>query len=154
MYSKTVIIFGVIICILGLLMIWIVYYFWKVRNRSDLDYHTSAELSQHVEEKRREHLRADINWPVSMETSNGKIEAEARNISFGGAFICCDHPLPIGTVFGLIMMGPNKEPVTATAKVVWSNVNVPAEKVINRGMGVRFISMSDQHIKLMRQLFQ
>ncbi len=52
------------------------------------------------------------------------------------------------------MMGPDNEPVIATAQVVWSNVNVPDEKVINRGMGVRFIKMSERHIRLVRQLFQ
>jgi hypothetical protein len=42
--------------------------------------------------------------------------------------------------------------VTATAEVVWSNVNVPKEKVINRGMGVRFIKMPDNFIHLVRQI--
>jgi uncharacterized protein (TIGR02266 family) len=89
-----------------------------------------------------------------METSDGTIEAEIKNISLGGAFICSKKPLPIGEVFRLTMMGPDNEPVIATAQVVWSNVNVPDEKVINRGMGVRFIKMSERHIRLVRQLFQ
>ncbi len=52
------------------------------------------------------------------------------------------------------MTGPNNEPVIGTAKVVWSNVNVPDEKVINRGMGVRFIKMSDRHIQSVRQILE
>jgi hypothetical protein len=52
------------------------------------------------------------------------------------------------------MIGPNNEPVVATAQVVWSNVNVPDEKVINRGMGVRFIKMSDRHIQLVGQILK
>jgi hypothetical protein len=44
--------------------------------------------------------------------------------------------------------------VIATAQVVWSNVNVPDEKVINRGMGVRFIKMSDRHIQFVGQILQ
>jgi hypothetical protein len=51
-------------------------------------------------------------------------------------------------------MGPDNEPMKATAQVVWSNANVPEEKVINRGMGIRFIKMSDRHIQLVRQIFQ
>ena len=89
-----------------------------------------------------------------METSEGVIGAEVRNISLGGAFICCKRPLPMGEVFRLTLMGADKDPLTAIAKVVWSNVNVPNEKVINRGMGVRFIKMSDRHIQLVRQLFR
>ena len=89
-----------------------------------------------------------------METSDGTIRAEVKNISIGGAFICCKKPLPIGAMFDLVMVGPDNEPVIATAKVAWSNVNVPEDKVINRGMGVRFIKMSDRHIQLVRQMFQ
>jgi hypothetical protein len=52
------------------------------------------------------------------------------------------------------MVSSGNEPVPATAKVVWSNVQVPDEKVVNRGMGVRFLKMSDRHIQLVRNLFQ
>ena len=138
---------------MGFVIIFLVYYFWKVHNRSDLDLHPSVKLSQDVGEQKRKHPRANINWPVSMETSDGAIEAEIKNISLGGAFICCKNPLPIGEVFPLTMIGPDNEPVKATAQVVWSNVNVPEEKVVNRGMGVRFIKMSDRHIQLVRQIF-
>jgi len=132
----------------------VVYYFLKAYIASDLDYHTSVKLSQDVEKQRRKHPRANINWPVSMETSNGTIVAEVKDISLSGAFICCKQPVPIGEVFHLTMTGSDNEPVTATAEVVWSNVNVPNEKVINRGMGVRFIKMSDRHIQLVRQIFK
>jgi len=54
----------------------------------------------------------------------------------------------------MIMIGPGNEPVLATAQVAWSNANMSEEKVINRGMGVRFINMSDRHIQLVKQLFQ
>lgn len=81
-------------------------------------------------------------------------EAELKNISLSGALICCKQPLPTGEVFHLTMMGPDNQPVMTTAKVVWSNVNVPDEEVINRGMGIRFIDISDRHIQLVRQILQ
>jgi len=143
----------IITLFLGFILALVVYYFLKVHIASDLDYHTSVKLSQDVGKQRRKHPRANINWPVSMETSNGTIVAEVKDISLGGAFICCKQPVPLGEVFHLTMTGPDNEPVTATAEVVWSNVNVPNEKVINRGMGVRFIKMSDRHIQLVRQIF-
>jgi uncharacterized protein (TIGR02266 family) len=144
----------IIALFLGFILALVVYYFLKVHIASDLDYHTSGKLSQDVGKQRRKHPRANINWPVSMETSNGTIVAEVKDISLGGAFICCKQPVPLGEVFHLTMTGPDNEPVTATAEVVWSNVNVPNEKVINRGMGVRFIKMSDRHIQLVRQIFK
>jgi len=154
MFNTTIISLTLIIFSLGFAFVCIVYYFWKKHSRSDLDYHTSVKLSQNVGEEKRKQPRADSNWPVSMETSEGTVDAEVKNISLGGAFICCKKPLPLGQVFPLTMICPDNEPVIATAEVVWSNVNVPDEKVINRGMGVRFIKMSDRHIQLVRQLFQ
>ncbi len=74
------------------------------------------------------------------------------NISLGGAFICCKKPLPMKEVFRLTMMVPENEPLMATAEVVWSNANVPEEKIVNRGMGVRFIKMSDRHIQVVQEL--
>jgi c-di-GMP-binding flagellar brake protein YcgR len=89
-----------------------------------------------------------------METADGALELKVKNISLGGAFLCCNKPLPMEKVFDLSIMGPDMEPMKATAQVVWSNVNVPEDKVINRGMGVRFLKMSDRHIQLVRQTCQ
>ena len=89
-----------------------------------------------------------------METPDGTVNGEINNISLGGAFICCEKPLPIRKIFHLTMTGPDQEPVDAAAEVVWSNVNVPDDKVVHRGMGVRFIKMSDRHIRLVRQVFK
>ena len=139
---------------MGFVLVLVVYYFWKFHNRSDVDYLPSGKSHQKVGEEKREHPRANINWPVSMETVSGTIDAEVKNISISGAFICCKNPLPLKEVFNLTMIGPDNEPVKATAQVVWSNTNVPEDKVINRGMGIRFIKMSDRHIQLVKQIFQ
>ncbi len=144
----------IIALLMGFILVFVVYYFLKVRISSDLDFPTSVKLSQDVGKQKRKHPRTNINWPVSMETSHGTIEAEIKNISLGGAFICCQQPMPLGEIFHLTMTGPDNEPVTATAEVAWSNVNVPDEKVINRGMGVRFIKMSDRHIQLVQKIFK
>jgi uncharacterized protein (TIGR02266 family) len=141
------------IVIAGGILAYYVYYFMKVGGHFGLDYQPSVTLSRRTGTEARQHPRTDVNWPVSMETPDGPIEAEAKNISLGGAFICCKKPLPVGQVFGLTMIGPDNVPVTATAEVVWSNANVPDEKVINRGMGVRFIKMSERHLQIVRQLF-
>lgn len=146
--------YGIIVLFLGFMLALLVYYVLKGHMASDLDYHTSVKLPQDVGKQRRKYPRANINWPVSMETSDGTIVAEVKNISLGGAFISCKEPLPLGEVFCLTMTGPNSEPLTATAEVVWSNVNVPDERVVHRGMGVRFIKMSDRHIQLVRQIFK
>ena len=154
MTNRMIFIYGAIVFCLAFLLVWIVNYFWKMSDRSDLDSLTSEKLRQNVAEEKRKYPRVDINWPVSIETAYGTIAAEVINISFGGAFICCKKPLQLRKVFRLTMIGPENEPVIATAQVVWSNANVSEEKVINRGMGVRFIKMSDRHIQLVRQISQ
>jgi uncharacterized protein (TIGR02266 family) len=135
-------------------LVFLAYYFFKAETRFDFVFRTPVKLPQNVGERKRVHPRTDINWPVSFETSDGTITAELTNISLGGAFIRCEKPLPMGEVFCLTMLVPDDTPVSATAVVVWSNANLPDERVINRGMGVRFIKMSDRHIQLVREMSQ
>jgi len=147
-------IFGAIVFLLAFLIIWTVSYFWKMSNRSDVASLTTGKLRQNGGAEKRQHPRFDVNWPVSIETIYGTIEAEVRNISLGGAFICCKKPLQLRKIFRMTMIGPENEPLLVTAQVAWSNANMPEEKVVNRGMGVRFINMSDRHLQLVRQICQ
>jgi hypothetical protein len=94
------------------------------------------------EEKRR-HPRVAVSWKASMETSQEHTEVQLKDISHGGAFVICRQPLPLNEIFRLTISAPNQEPFTLNAEVVWSNANVPDDKIINRGMGVRFIRNTD-----------
>ena len=154
MGANAIPIYGGTVCFLGIVLVLVVYYFWKFHNRSALDYSTSVKMHQNAGAEKREHPRAEVDWSAWMETAEGIMDLKVRNISLGGAFLCCKKPLPLEKVFSLSIMGPDNEPMKATAQVVWSNANVPEEKVINRGMGIRFIKMSDRHIQLVRQIFQ
>lgn len=136
-----------------LFIIWFCYYFMKAGKGSDTLSLPSVALPQTSQESKRKHPRTTVNWPVSMETAGGIVEAEIKNISLGGAFICCEHPLSIGEVFRLTMRVPEGEPIEASARVVWSNSHLPKEKVIHRGMGVQFLKMSDRHLHFVRGLF-
>ena len=144
--------FWAIICFFGFIVAWAAYSFLKVHQPSELHSSPSIGLTKQAGKEIRQHPRAEINWPVSIAVSGGTITGKVINISLGGAFICCEKPFPAGEVFDLTMTGPANEPLIATAKVVWSNVNVPDEKVVNRGMGVRFIKMSDRHIQLVKEI--
>jgi hypothetical protein len=144
--------FWAIICFFGFIVAWAAYSFLKFHHRSELDSSPPVRLTRQVGKEIRKYPRAEINWPVSIVTPGGTIMAKVINISLGGAFICCEKPFPSGEVFELTMTGPDNEPLIATAKVVWSNANVPDEKVVNRGMGVRFIKMADKHIQLLKQI--
>jgi hypothetical protein len=154
MTGSMIYIFAGIAFFSAILLVWVVRYFWKENDRSDSDSLASAKLHQNLGEEKRKHPRADVSWPVSIETALGFIRAEVKNISLGGAFICCQKPFQLQKVFRMTMIGPDNEPLLATAQVAWSNANMPEEMVVNRGMGVRFINMSERHIHLVKQLFE
>ena len=69
---------------------------------------------------------------------------QLKGISLGGAFICCPESLKLGEVFEMRFTdSPPGSLIEVTTEVVWSNTNVPEEKVIHRGMGVRFVQNTE-----------
>jgi uncharacterized protein (TIGR02266 family) len=147
-----------IILFLGFVLVFVAYYVFKAGMGFEFDFRKPTRSPEThpppAGEKNRIHPRTDVHWEVSIETPDGAIPAEIRNISLGGAFIHCKNPLPVGEVLRLTIPDPGKEPLIATAVVAWSNASLPDGKVINRGMGVRFIKMSERHIHLVRQISQ
>jgi len=105
-----------------------------------------AESKTRGYENRRD-ARIDVSWPVEMETSLGHIQAETRHVSVSGAFIACPEPLPLGEKFQLTIAISNQKKVSINAEVMWSNINVPEDKVVNRGMGIRFVDNTKEEIK-------
>jgi hypothetical protein len=154
MTDRMIFIFGAIVVFLAFLIFWTINYFWKVSNRANVDSLTLGKVRQNGGPEKRQHPRFDVNWPVSIETIYGTIAAEIKNISLGGAFISCTKPLRLKKVFSMTMIIPENEPLLVTAQVAWSNANMPEEKVVNRGMGVRFINMSERHLQIVKQFCQ
>ncbi len=134
--------FGGVTFVLTMALIYSVRDYLKRSGRSEKTGPAAANLSALVLEEKRQYERADITYPVKIETSQGTIEAETKNISLGGAFICCHKPLPLGENFSLTINASDHLPLTLKAEVVWSNVNVPDDKVVNRGMGIRFLQIT------------
>ena len=88
-------------------------------------------------EKRRE-PRLAASWPASVATPQGEQPAQIKDISLGGAFVACPVPLALNAGFDITIQPPQGRALQMHATVVWSNANVPADKVVHRGMGVRF----------------
>ena len=143
--------FGGIVCILTLMLIKSISAYFKRRVSSDQGMGAPANLTGTVQKESRKHPRVHITWPVRMKTSQGTIEAEIKNISLGGAFICCPKPLPLRENFRLTIDVPNHEPLRAKAEVVWSNISVPDDRIVNRGMGIRFIQITKANRDLLNK---
>ncbi len=146
--------FWILAFFLAFAVLWIIHLFTRMRSDPAPESSIPMNLPLSFGAEKRKHPRTDVSWPVSMETSHGSVAAEVKNISVGGAFVCCQRPLPTGEVFHLTMLVPGGERLTAIAQVVWSNIDIPEKEVILRGMGVRFIKMSDQHFRLVERLFK
>ena len=105
---------------------------------------TAAEIQKTSWEEKRKHPRVAVSWPARMETPEGSLKAQLKDISLGGAFVVCPKPLPLSEKFRIFIEPPEQTPLELNAEVVWSNANVPEDKIVNRGMGIRFANNSDE----------
>jgi len=129
----------------GLLLFWFMRSYLKKRfapDQSSLGHTPSTQISW--KEKRR-HPRVAVSWEASMGNSPPADSVQLRDISLGGAFVVCATPLDLNEKFEISIHLPNKEHLQLNAEVVWSNMNVPEEKVVNRGMGIRFIDNNESN---------
>jgi len=85
-------------------------------------------------------------WPISAQVGGRVIHGEAKDISPFGAFIRCRKPLNLNEVFDMVVDTPDKS-LNIQAEVVWSNIYGPTP----RGMGVRFVKISNEDRKLIEK---
>jgi len=124
---------------LGLILFWFVFVYLKKRLTSDQSNPGRLAAPNISWEEKRQHPRLEIAWPACLENSQGTQEVRLKDISLGGAFVLCRDPLALQDQFKLTINLPDQRHLQLNAEVVWSNVNMPADKVVNRGMGIRFI---------------
>ena len=126
-------------------------YFFRPRKEDKI---ISAKLERELIDPEEISLphRAEPNWPVSFETSAGKT-AEARivSVSHGSAFMTSDTRLDIGEKFQLAIHLADRPPLQLKAEVTWSNMLLPPEKVMKRGMGIRFIEAGEEAVCLINE---
>ncbi len=141
-----------VICIASVLLVSALVAYFSWRMRSDQTQNLATNLPDAVQVERRGHERADVILPASIETSEGIIHAQTGNISLGGAFIRYWNPLPLGEKFRLTITLPNSSSLTVNAEVVWSNANVPDSRIVNRGMGIRFVHITKDDREILSEL--
>ena len=102
--------------------------------------------------ERRKALRINVNWPITIITSQGMIEGEARNITPSGIFIHCKKKLPEDGVYQMIIKLPNGKQIIVKGQMMWSNLNGREDTGALVDMGFSFIKMSDQDQKVLRTI--
>jgi hypothetical protein len=100
--------------------------------------------------ERRKSTRINVNWPITIITSQGMIEGESRNITPSGVFIHCKKRLPEDEVYQIIIKLPNGKQIIVKGQMMWSNLNGREDAGALVDMGFSFIKMSDSDQKVLR----
>lgn len=100
-----------------------------------------------VEQENRVYPRGRLKWAVSAKVDDRVIEGVTKDISVSGAYVCCANPLRLNVVFDMLIKAPDKS-LSVKAEVVWSNIYGPDGSINPRGIGVRFLAISEEDRKI------
>jgi len=100
--------------------------------------------------EKRKAPRINVNWPITIITSQGTIEGESRNITPSGIFIHCNKKLPEDEVYQMIIKLPNGKQIIVKGQMMWSNHNGREDTGSLVDMGFSFIKMSNEDQKVLR----
>ena len=141
--TNTMLIVGVAVggaIFVGFVLFWFIGVFLKKRVGPGISAKAPPVSALRINwEEKRVQPRLSVSWNASFEAPRGPGRAQLKDISLGGAFVVCPDPLPLSDRFQIVIELPDGTPLALNAEVVWSNANVPADMIVNRGMGVRFI---------------
>ena len=87
---------------------------------------------------RRQNPRAPIQWPATIQTAEGKLEARLKDLSIDGAYIDCEQSLNPRDFVSMTIDPPNRPSLRITAEVM------RADELLSPGIGVRFVQMSEK----------
>jgi hypothetical protein len=96
--------------------------------------------------------RKKLICPVLLKKSQGVMKTSLKELTLNGAFLTCPNPLPIGEMFPVKIIMENREPLKFDAEVLWNNNNVSTDKIIHRGMKVRFLQLSNDDRKTLNEV--
>ena len=95
--------------------------------------------------------RVKVKWPVMVKTAQRSMDGVTLDLGIDGAFVSCAKPLKLNEVFDMVINAPD-QPIEARAEVIWSNIYGPDDNVTPRGMGVRFLTISGEHRKVIAKV--
>ncbi|KPK00281.1 MAG: hypothetical protein AMJ60_01910 [Desulfobacterales bacterium SG8_35] len=143
-----------LVFIVGFFLIFFAVYFFRPRKKDKIIPLTFERELLDPEEISLPH-RAEPHWPATLETAAGKpAEATIVNVTHGSAFITSATELAIGEKFQITIHIPDRTPLQLRAEVTWSNMHLPAENVVKRGMGIRFIEAGEDAVCLINDTLQ
>lgn len=140
--------------IVAMIIFWSISRYLKKQIATDLSKYVLTNGQDSYWEEKRQKSRLAVSWQASMETLQGTTRVQLKNISHSGAFVICPEPKSLSERFRILIDAPNLDPFPLQAEVVWSNVSVPADKVVHRGMGIRFVENTEEKRNLLHYALQ
>jgi hypothetical protein len=96
--------------------------------------------------------RKKLICPVLLKKPQGIMKTSLKELTPNGAFLTCPNPLPIGEMFPVKILIENQKPLKFDAEVLWNNNNISTDKIIHRGMKVRFLQLSNDDRKTLNEI--
>ena len=93
--------------------------------------------------ERRLHPRILVKWPAVVETPQGSVEGETKDISVDGVFIFCANEPEIVERFSLLLKPYEQRTISIVGAKIWSGSFTIDNKTVF-GMGVQFIQISTE----------
>jgi len=93
--------------------------------------------------ERRQYPRILVNWPAVVETRQGSVEGETKDISVDGVFIFCGKEPKVGENFPILLEPSEQRTISVVAEKIWSGTFNPQNRKVF-GMGIRFIHISPE----------
>ncbi|UCE53456.1 MAG: PilZ domain-containing protein [Desulfobacterales bacterium] len=125
---------------------------FKSRALGSLSGQSLAGFQIDAKNETQDRNRIKIKCPVLIEKSQGIMKTSLRELALSGAFLTCPNPLPIGDTFRVKIFMEERPPLKFDAEVMWNNKNVSEDKIISRGMKVRFLQLSDEDRKILNEI--
>ena len=125
---------------------------FRKRASSDTSSKNLLDLQFEVKAEKDRPERVQLKCPALIDKSKGVMKVGIKELTTSGAFVTCPNPFPIGESFPIRMLLNDRAPQSFNAEVVWNNQNVIEEEIVNRGMKVRFLKLSDSDRKMINEI--
>ena len=101
----------------------------------------------------KKYPRAGVKWYVLAQSADREVDGVTKEISPSQAYIRCNKPFRLNEIVDMAIDAPDRN-LKFQAEVVWSNIYGYDDDITPRGMGVRFLEISEEDQKYISDLIQ
>jgi hypothetical protein len=102
---------------------------------------------------RKKYPKAALKWYVSAHSADRHVDGVTKEISPRQAYISCKKPFRLNEIVDVVIDAPERY-LEFKAEVVWSNIYGYDDDITPRGMGVRFLKISEEDQKYISDLIE